>query len=166
MELRRARRGDEMAVARVHVSSWQAAYRGLISQEYLDGLRPEDRAGRYTFGEEWPATVIGIEDGQVLGFASYGPARAPDTEGLGELYALYADPKAWDRGVGRALIAKARADLAGEGFGEAILWVLTGNERAERFYRRDGWAADGSRQTIEVHGVTVAESRYRRVLDV
>jgi GNAT superfamily N-acetyltransferase len=164
MELRRARPGDEMEVARVHVSSWQVAYRGLIPQEYLDGLRPEDRAGRYAFGKERPATLLALEDGRVLGFATFGPARSEDCEEMGELYALYADPSAWDRGVGRALIAEARASLVGDGYVEAILWVLTGNERAERFYRRDGWAADGCRRMVEAHGITLDESRYRRVL--
>lgn len=153
-----------MAVARVHVSSWQAAYRGLIAQGYLDGLRPEDRAARYTFGEAGPKTLLAVEDGNVLGFASYGTARGDDCMGFGELYALYADPSAWDRGVGRALIAEARAGLRAEGFDGAILWVLTGNERAERFYRRDRWVDDGCRRTAEVQGITLDETRYRRWL--
>lgn len=38
-----------MAVARVHVRSWQVAYRGLIPDGYLDRLCPEDRAVRYDF---------------------------------------------------------------------------------------------------------------------
>ena len=32
---------DAYDAARVHVRSWQSAYQGLISQEYLDGLKPE-----------------------------------------------------------------------------------------------------------------------------
>ena len=38
VELRDARKGDELAVAEVHVRSWQEAYRGLMPGEFLDAL--------------------------------------------------------------------------------------------------------------------------------
>ena len=44
MLLRPAEPQDAMGVARVHVRSWQAGYRGLLPDAYLDGLRAEDRA--------------------------------------------------------------------------------------------------------------------------
>jgi len=50
MELRRAEPPDAIALARVHVRSWQAAYRKLMPDDYLDQLRPEDRAKKYDFG--------------------------------------------------------------------------------------------------------------------
>ena len=60
LTLRNARPDDAEQVACVHVRSWQVAYRGLLADAYLDGLRAEDRAGRYTFdlvGPEHPATT-------------------------------------------------------------------------------------------------------------
>jgi GNAT superfamily N-acetyltransferase len=77
---------------------------------------------------------------------------------------VYVDPDRWRRGVGRALIREARARLARQGFEDAALWVLAGNERAERFYRLDGWGADGSRRRDQTWGLTVDEIRYRRSL--
>jgi hypothetical protein len=59
---------------------------------------------------------------------------------------------------------EARDRLTRLSFEEAILWVLVGNERAERFYRVDGWLLDGARRLDEVHGVTVDEVRYHRML--
>ena len=50
MQLRRAETADAMAVARVHVRSGQAAYSKLMPDDFLDQLRPEDRAKRYDFG--------------------------------------------------------------------------------------------------------------------
>jgi GNAT superfamily N-acetyltransferase len=157
-----------MAVARVHVRSWQAAYRGLLPDEYLDGLRPEDRATSYTFGRLEPGnpmTIVSVEHEMICGFATFGPSRDADSEeGIGVLHALYVDPDCWDTGVGRTLIHEARQQLAGQALEEAVLWVLQGNERAERFYRKDGWAADGSRRSDEVWSVAVDEVRYRRTL--
>jgi GNAT superfamily N-acetyltransferase len=167
MLLRRAVPGDETAVAGVHVRSWQAAYRGLLPDEYLDGLQPEDRAARYTFGDPNPdrvETVIAVEEAIVRGFATIGPSRDSDLHGSGELFAIYVDPAAWRRGIGRALMTDARDRLTVHGFTEGLLWVLVGNERAERFYPVDGWLRDGSRRLQEVHGVMVDEVRYRRAL--
>jgi len=162
--VRAARPEDADGVARVHVRSWQAGYRGILADEYLDGLRPEDRAARYTFGStdpDVPSTIVAAEDGVICGFATTGPSDIP---GRGELFALYVDPDAWRTGVGRRLITDARAHLHGHGFTEAALWVLDGNDRAERFYRIDGWRPDGRRRRDEIWGVTVDEAGWVRPL--
>jgi len=168
MLLRRAEPEDAIAVARVHVRSWQVAYRTLIPDDYLDGLRPEDRAARYDFAALdplKPQTILAVEDGSILGFATTGPSRDPDLQDHGELYALYVDPRQWGRGIGTALISAARARLSELGFDKAVLWVLTGNLRAERFYRADRWAPDGVSRTDTTRGIAIDEVRYRRVLD-
>jgi|ERR1700722_606897 len=167
MLLRPAEPADTAAVARVHVRSWQLAYRGLLPVEYLDGLRPEDRAPHYTFGDREPGrplTTVALEHGEICGFATTGPSRDSDRAESGELYALYVDPSSWSLGVGRALMADARKRLAHDGFAEAHLWVLDGNARAERFYRLDGWDPDGSQRPEELWDVVVHELRYRTVL--
>jgi GNAT superfamily N-acetyltransferase len=165
MILRPATPEDAIAVARVHVRSWQVAYRGLMPDDYLDALAPEDRAARYTFGErapDRPATIVALDGQTICGFAMVGPSR--DERSTGELYALYVDPDRWGTGVGRALINAAREELVNRGFQAASLWVLAGNERAERFYRLDGWAPDGSKRADQVWGVSVDEVRYCRSL--
>jgi len=64
VELRDARPDDAMGVAGVHVRSWQTAYRGLLSEEYLNGLRAEDRTAHYDFSgvnpERW-ATIVAVD---------------------------------------------------------------------------------------------------------
>jgi GNAT superfamily N-acetyltransferase len=157
-----------MAVARVHVRSWQAGYRGLLPDAYLDGLRPEERAARYDFASENvldPVTIVAVDDdGLICGFATTSPARDLDVPDDGELCALYVDPEWWGRGAGRALIDAARTQLVEMGFGSAVLWLLAGNARADRFYRMDGWMPDGLLRSDTMWGVAVDEVRYRRAL--
>jgi len=156
MELRPAVPADALAVARVHVRAWQAGYRGILPAAYLDGLRPEDRAARYTFDRtDGPRTIVAITDGAIVGFATIHGS---------ELSALHVDPDAWGGGVGRALIERARTELAAAGVAEAHLWLLAGNARAQRFYERDGWTSDGTRRVETVWNVTVDEIEYRRRL--
>ena len=167
MLVRAAESADAMSVARVHVRSWQAAYRGLLPDQYLDQLRPEDRAQRYDFATadpQKPQTIVAVDTGLIRGFATTAPSRDSDLAGYGELCALYVDPDHWDRGIGTALVSAARGQLVELGFGNAHLWVLRGNVSADRFYRIDRWMPDGLQRTDSVWGVTVNEIRYRRKL--
>lgn len=167
MQIRPAKPGDEMAVARVHVRSWQVAYRTLLPDDYLNQLRPEDRADKYDFVSLDPAkphTILADGNGVIHGFATTAPSRDQDLAGHAELYALYVDPEQWNRGIGAALVSAARDRLAALGFQNALLWVLAGNARAERFYQIDGWTPDGNRRTDTVWGITVNEARYLRDL--
>ena len=166
MEIRPARKGDADEVARVHVHSWQAAYRGLLPEAYLDALRPEDRASHYRFEDpdpDTPLTLVALEGSAITGFATIGP-YADEPDETGELYGLYVDPPFWGTGVGRSLIATARDRLRDRECSRAVLWVLAGNERAERFYRIDGWSSDRIHRQAEVWGIGVEELRYSRGL--
>lgn len=167
MNLRPAVPDDAMAVAEVHVRAWQAAYRGLMPAEHLAGLRPQERARRYEFASldpTQPRTLVAVEADTVLGFATVSSARDEEAGGQGELCALYVEPDCWGRGIGQALASAARSELYRLGFRRAVLWVVAGNARAQRFYRGDGWTADAMHRPRQVWNVTVDTVRYSRVL--
>lgn len=172
MLIRPAEPEDALSVARVHVRAWQIGYRHLLPAEYLAQLRPEERARRYDFATQdirRPKTIVAVEDGVIRGFATTAPS--PDSAALdndvsdcGELCAMYVDPDRWGRGIGAALLAAARQRLIERGCRHAMLWLLTGNQRGERFYRADGWTPDGLIRTDHIWGITVDEIRYQRPL--
>jgi GNAT superfamily N-acetyltransferase len=163
--LRDAQPSDADAVARVHVLTWQNAYRGLLPDAYLDALRPEERARRYTFGgadPSAPRTLVALVGAELVGFATVCVAREEGAPA--ELSALHVQPSQWGQGIGAALIAAARARLVREGCRAARLWLLEGNARAERFYRIDGWVPEGTRREEVVWGAAVVEIGFRRAL--
>jgi GNAT superfamily N-acetyltransferase len=172
IELREARRGDEPAVADIHVRAWQEAYRGLIRDEFLDALDPDDRARTYTFESDDPAaptTLVAVQEGEdcgevILGFVTFCRARDADAPDHGEIVALYVDPDRYEGGVGRMLMADARRRLWEAGFTDAVLWVLEGNDRATRFYENEGWALDGATRVEEPYDVVSHVRRLRRPL--
>ncbi|MBS1880017.1 MAG: GNAT family N-acetyltransferase [Actinobacteria bacterium] len=165
--LRDATPADALAIAGVQVRAWQAAYRGLIDDEFLDGLLPEDRANRYRLGDEDPMTartVLAEAGGEVLGFARFGLCRDDDARTAGEIYALYVDPSRWRTGTGRLLLDDATDRFRADGFEVAVLWVLRGNEAAERFYESAGWRRDGAEREEQPYGVVSNVLRMRRSL--
>ncbi|HEY3814197.1 MAG TPA: GNAT family N-acetyltransferase [Caulobacteraceae bacterium] len=154
-------------MARVHVRSWRAAYWDLLDRSMLMRMDPETRARRYTFAEGARHRTLVAEDaGVIVGFATTAASMDADVPGWGELSALYADPDHWGEGVGRLLIDAAREHLKAQGFQDAVLWVLEGNTRAERFYRRDGWLFDDLHRRERMWGFWVNTVRYRRTLDL
>jgi GNAT superfamily N-acetyltransferase len=150
--VRRATVRDAPELARVHVASWLGAYRGLLPDEVLDRLSVEGRTEQWRDwlrpGGDRPLTLL-AEAERALGFASLA-IPPPEDEGepsdVGMIPALYVEPEAWGRGAGAALLAAAVDELRSAGCREGILWMLEGNDRADRFYLRQGWRRDGARR--------------------
>jgi GNAT superfamily N-acetyltransferase len=165
VEIRPARPDEARAIAAVHVRSWQVAYEGLLPSEYLRGLRVEDRAARYRFDtDDLESTLVAVDDGNIRGFIHVGPSRDEEGPSDGEVSALYVSPDSWREKIGSALMVAGRAWLEDQGYCRARLWVLSGNERAESFYRADGWARQPVTRSEIVWGVQVEEILYLRLL--
>ncbi|MEW6058707.1 MAG: GNAT family N-acetyltransferase [Actinomycetota bacterium] len=157
--------GDAGALAEIHVRSWQTAYRGLLTDDYLDGLRAEDREERWREvlanpPEGW-RTWVAEDGGSVIGFATTGRSQDWDADDrTAEVLAIYLDPDAVEAGFGRELFAHAVGDLRERGFRTATLWVLETNTHARRFYEIAGWRTDGVTTTQRVDCENRSTIRY------
>jgi GNAT superfamily N-acetyltransferase len=146
---------DADAIARVHVRSWQVAYRGFMPDELLDSIDPAVRAGRERerLAQLPPGVAVFVAidpTGQTVGFAQVGDYEEGD--GSGQVYSIYVDPEHWGTGAGRALMAASLNFLTASGPRPVRLWALDGNERARRFYERCGFVADGAVGSHTVRG--------------
>ena len=56
---------------------------------------------------------------------------------------LAVSPAAWGRGFGRRLLAAATADLAHQGYQQAVLHVLVDHHAAVHLYQSSGWRPHG-----------------------
>lgn len=166
MWVRRATAADASQIARVHVSTWRDAYRGIVPEEHLNGLDEAERAQvwhRRLADSETDMVTMVAGDPEVVGFCSFGPARE---DGLaprcGEIYAIYVSSSRWSTGVGSTLMEASLQELSG--YDEVVLWVLADNVRARHFYARCGFTADGSGKKVQLGGVELEEVRYRAIL--
>ncbi len=167
--VRAARAEDAEALARVHVRSWRAGYRGLVGDAHLAGLDVGERAqlwrDRLRTGGPGAVTYVVTSGADLVGFASVGPVRdedlAREQQHWAEVYALYVDPDSWRGGVGTALWRAVEA-----GWGEEVVavavWVLRDNIRARSFYGAHGLAPDGAERPIVIGDRTLVEVRLAR----
>lgn len=166
--LRDAKPDDLPAIGTVHQRSRSHAYAHLLKAETLERTTVEGMTGYWTerWGWEQELCRLTVADraGDVAGFTYVGPSETP---GAVELYAIHVLPEAEGTGVGRALMLDALAklqDLATPAETRAVLWVLTGNTHARRFYEKGGWQPDGETRDGPINGETIPQVRYSRAL--
>lgn len=167
MRVRAGALEDASGIATVHVRSWQAAYRGLLPQAFLDSMSTERPTEVWTrvLGTPGAVTVVEDEQGEIAGFVNHVACRDPDAdESVGEVTTIYVLPEHFREGYGRALMDAATEALREAGFSQATLWVLADNARARRFYEIAGWSLDGASKDDEIGGQSITEVRYRREL--
>ncbi|MFI7000662.1 GNAT family N-acetyltransferase [Nocardia sp. NPDC050175] len=85
------------------------------------------------------AQVITAESaGRIIGVVATNP---------GHLRSLYVSPPHWGTGIAR-LLHDTAIDTENN-TGQWQLWVLKNNNRARRFYERQGWHADGRTKPLD-----------------
>jgi len=135
---------DIERVAEIHVAAWHNAYVGIVRQERIDSLSVTTsmKTWRRRFREQDTRHMVCEWDGELVGFASYGPARVvrggPAGPGLAEIYAFYVHPERWRLGCGRTLLNAVIARLHGE-WEAIVLWTLEQSSEARAFYASAGF---------------------------
>lgn len=169
MNIRCADPSDATRIACVHVSSWRSAYRGLVSDAFLDGMSVSrrTRAWEEILAAARSTTLVAHVNDVVVGFADYGPPRDEDLDpgSAIELYALYVEPAYWSRGCGFDLWSKMQSLLCSRDFDTLVLWVLEGNQRGRHFYERQGCVLDANaRKLWRPETEALVEVRYSMAL--
>jgi len=142
--IRRAEPSDAAAGAACHIACWREAYADILDPAVL-AERTSDLVDRT---ERWrqmtaapqPRWLAVTESGEIVGFSAAGPGRDDGIDIELELYAIYV--RAAHQGIGIA----DRLLRAAIGSAPAYLWVFEGNPRAQAFYARHGFEADGERK--------------------
>lgn len=164
MGIRPAVESDALGVAKVHVYTWQVAYRGVVPDSYLGSLSVSNResAWRESIIRGSPELWVAEWNSEIIGWAAFGPSRDGNADGsVGELEAIYVTPSFWKKGLGRSLWLTARRRLVERGFTSVTLWVLRDNLRAIQFYRAAGFDEDtASEKEIVRAGQKLREVRY------
>ncbi|ABO49127.1 GCN5-related N-acetyltransferase [Desulforamulus reducens MI-1] len=139
MKIREAHINDAPAISKVTVDTWKTAYRGIISDEYLNNLSYEEREKGW---REFPfhnsfIYVAENETQNIIGFAAAGPERTSNPVYSGELYAIYIYKDQQNKGIGSSLIRSVMKRFEQLGIYSVLVWVLS-ESPYRRFYERNG----------------------------
>ncbi|MBE0600495.1 MAG: GNAT family N-acetyltransferase [Firmicutes bacterium] len=142
---------DAPAMVRLVTVAWQTAYRGILSDAYLDGIDPAVRTPRVresilTDPRFWYYVLE--QDGDIVGVSGLCALPDEDLRGAGEIKVFYIRPDKQGQGLGKLMMRHALDALMDRGFPRAALWVLTDNRPARAFYEAMGFAADGAEKTL------------------
>ncbi|MBU4215283.1 MAG: anhydro-N-acetylmuramic acid kinase [Actinobacteria bacterium] len=146
VELRPAVADDLDAITAVFLACWQESYADVLPPAALTGMTPASARALWARALAEPSGPVLVacdpQDGRLLGLTRYA------VEGdLGWVHSLYVAPGTQGRGIGGTLLDGAMAALRALGVPSAALWVFEANLPSLQFYRRRGWAADGTRRT-------------------
>jgi ribosomal protein S18 acetylase RimI-like enzyme len=139
--LRAARAGDAEAIAILHTDSWRRTYRGMMTDEFLDGgaLANRQRVWRERLGGSDPRQFVCVaEDGPgivgfICAFADHDPIWGSYIDNLHVAYGRQR------RGLGRALMREVAGWLDAVQPDTGVwLWVMEANTPARGFYDRLG----------------------------
>ncbi len=156
---------DAEAILAVQAASWRATYAGLLPERLFPRAGDPGHLAfwRRVLMDGDTVTRVAVDPaGEVVGFVSAGGRRDAALPADGEIYALYLQPAARGRGLGRLLFHRAAAVLRARGARGLGLWVLAANAPARAFYAHLGGVAECRRDGRE-DGVTFAEVAYRWV---
>jgi ribosomal protein S18 acetylase RimI-like enzyme len=166
IRIRSANQGDATAIAALHAQSWRIAYRGILSDQYLQHDLDQDRCTDWQkrFANPEPNQyVIVAEDSdaptELLGFAcAYGQF---DIEVGTLIENLHAHPQRKKSGIGRMLLRHiAQWSLDRYPDDAMHLWVLEQNTAAIGFYQHLGAVEDMQSIWDAPGGTEVPEFRY------
>lgn len=128
-----ARPEDLTSLAAVQIASWQSAYRGILSDAFLDQEVPDLLRQRWSDwpGLDWRVEVARVDDAP-QGFVSVDLARSggPYVDNFHVL------PNGQGRGIGRALMVRAARHAQPQG--RLWLTVIAQNAQARAVYQALG----------------------------
>lgn len=161
LRFRRAVMDDIPAIQRVGKAAWIQTYAPLVLGGYIeDGLANYWSAEAFTQSIEDPQTILQVTlcDDQVVGIAQMSivnPQRA-------YLWKLYLLPDMQKRGIGGQLLNTCLG-LLPEGVLSVGTSIITGNQRAQRFYEKYGFVLSHTEE-VEALGYRISLTRFDKQL--
>ena len=139
--------------ATLHIACWNAAYKGIISDEYLQNMSVEQMGERTQQYLQSPGDVLYYcleYEGTMIGRLILSRSRDEDKPDAAEIGAMYLLEAYWDKGLGRKMMEFSLEEFQRMGYSEVLLWVLESNSRARRFYEKFDFAFDGTKKEMDI----------------
>ncbi|MDC0738587.1 GNAT family N-acetyltransferase [Cognatishimia sp. SS12] len=133
MFIRRAQQADTAAIAAI----WNAEIRSGIST--FNTLEKSDRDITQLIINRKEAVQVAVEEGEIIGFATYFPFRAGVGYQFSKEHTIYLDDAARGKGAGRALMLEIERLATAEGVHSLMAGIAGENEAGIAFHTAMGF---------------------------
>ena len=168
-QVRPATLRDAKNIAELHNATYREAFKALIAEAEIPAMPLEKRQAYWREAIEYsePQVHVALDGEKIVGFVGFDRSRDPKTPPtMGEIWAIYAYPDYWGKGVGLALWDAGREGLLEEGCTHVSVWIPIANERALRFHELAGFKREmSSAKTVPIGNVKIEEIRLKRALN-
>jgi GNAT superfamily N-acetyltransferase len=150
---------DSLAIASVHVKSWQTTYRGIISDDYLDDLDASERTKKWEkiLSDPNQKVFVTLEWEKIVWFATCDKSEEFDWYDS-TISSIYLLKEYQGKGIWRKLFNNCLSHLQQLGCHSMYIWVLADNP-AKNFYEKMG-GEYMDRKKIEIGNEIHIESLY------
>ena len=130
---------DQEQMAKIKIDGWKNNYDKIIASKYLNSLDYKAQTERYiaSFDEYKELVLVAERNGEILGYSCF---DYKDREGKfdSELISLYIKTGETNKKIGSNLLIETGKELFANGKKNMIVWCLSDNVRAIKFYEKHG----------------------------
>ena len=140
--IREATEDDILEVAKLHVDSWNDAYKGIIAQDYLDSMKNnlEKRITRMKDEFNLRKMIVATINNEIVGFSEFVLSNdfSKDLDIDCELCGLYVKSAYLKTGIGTKLFNYVKELFISNNKKTMGLWCLKENKKTIKFYKNKG----------------------------
>lgn len=150
--IRKAIKSYSYNIAKLIVSGWQTAYKGLIDDKFLSNMSVD------IMSEGWKSNIssqnqdnniyVYEENHQILGIIRFGKPADTSSNYNAEIHVLYVEPSLKRNGIGTTLFNFATEHFINNKTTNMIIWCLKGNAPSIKFYEKMGGKIVTTRKTV------------------
>jgi len=150
--VRKSTENDNYNIAKLLISGWQTAYKGLIDDEFLNNMDIN------IMSENWKRNILSQnednniyvyeEKNKILGVIRFGKPDDKTTNYNSEIHVLYVEPTLKRNGIGSKLFDFAKNYFINQHTTNMIIWCLKKNAPSIKFYEKMGGKIVATRKAV------------------
>lgn len=140
--IKKANVSDSYNIAKLQVSGWQSAYKGLIDDNFLNNMSIDISC------DNWKQNILSQnddnhiyvyeKDNKTLGLIRFGKPDDALSQYNAEIHVLYVEPSLKRTGIGTKLFNFAKEYFINKNTTHLIIWCLKSNTPSIKFYQKMG----------------------------
>lgn len=158
--IRKVEPKDIQSVVDIQVNGWKTAYKGIISDDFLESMNKEEKINKRKKDYNKTGFIVAELKNEIVGFCRYidNNTYSKDLDYIDcEILALYVKVDLKYRGIGTKLFEYVKHEFQTKNKSKMILWCLKENDPSKKFYKKMGG------KIVEEKEIELKGKKYREV---